>query len=31
MRERETRRLNVVLFGIPELNEKDATGKDKLE
>ncbi len=31
MRERETRRLNVVFFGIPELNERNATGKDKLE
>ena len=31
MRERELRRLNVVFFKIPELNEKNATGKDKME
>jgi predicted phage tail protein len=30
MRERETRRLNVVFFGIAELNEREATGKDKM-
>ena len=31
MRERETRRLNVVFFGIKELNERNATGKKKLD
>jgi hypothetical protein len=30
MRERETRRLNVVFYGIAELNEREATGKDKM-
>jgi hypothetical protein len=30
LRERETRRLNVVFFGIAELEERGATGKDKL-
>lgn len=30
LRERETRRLNVVFFGIAELDERGATGKDKL-
>ena len=31
MRERETRRLNVVFFGIPELEERGATGQEKLD
>jgi hypothetical protein len=31
MRKRETRRLNVVFFGIPELNERGATGQEKLD
>ncbi len=30
MHERETRRLNVVFFGIAELNKREATGKDKM-
>jgi hypothetical protein len=31
MRERETRRLNIVFFSIPELRERNTTGKDKLD
>jgi hypothetical protein len=31
LRERETRRLNVVFFGIPELSERNADGKAKLD
>jgi hypothetical protein len=31
MQERESRKLNVLFFKIPVLNEKNATGKDKME